>query len=67
LAGRRGRRSKQLTNDKESRGEISYKKIKRRKANCIGLILGNNCLLKHVEGKIKGYNWREDEKEEASS
>jgi len=29
--------------------------IKRRKANCIGHILGRNCLLKHlIERKIKG-------------
>jgi hypothetical protein len=29
--------------------------IKRRKANCIGLILRRNCLLKHVtEGNTKG-------------
>ena len=66
MEGRRGRRSKQLTNDKESRGEI-LQKIKRRKANWIGHILGNNCLLKHAEGKIKGYKCREDEEEEASS
>ena len=36
-------------------GRNNLKKIKRRKANCIGHILRRNCLPKHViEGKIKG-------------
>ena len=42
--------------------------IKRRKANWIGHVLSNNCLLKHVtEGKIKGYKGKENEEEEATS
>jgi hypothetical protein len=34
--------------------------MKRRKANWIGLILGRNCLLKHMEVKKKGIRKRED-------
>jgi hypothetical protein len=42
--------------------------IKMKKANWIGQALRNKCLLKHVtEGKVKGYKWREDDEEEASS
>jgi hypothetical protein len=38
---------------KEERNIV--RKIKRRKANCIGHILRRNCLLKHVtEGKLEG-------------
>jgi hypothetical protein len=34
---------------------ISYMQLKKRRANWIGQILHNNCILKHViEGKIEG-------------
>ena len=62
------RKKKQAANERQGvEGRNILQKIKRRKANWIGHILGNNCLLKHVEGKIKEYKWREDEEEEASS
>ena len=44
------------------------RRVKRRRANCIGDILRRNCLLKHVTaGKIEWYKWWEDEEKEVNS